>query len=499
MSADTEAFSFFCLAEKSNFKISSVSSSEQNLFVGTHDGEIVVYSLDRKHSSIDAVTEESQPKLVGLTIREERIIKLGKKGKKVHQLEYFPGSARLVSLCSGVLEVWNVHTMQKSGDFPFEDKIDVFAVDSVPVRERICVHSKKSLSLFAFQKSTNSWVMESQHVVGENIEKLVLRDRMVALASKKDYSFFDTAKGSVTELFPYNGSPVVVPMDPLGSSDFLFAQEKLGLTVNTQGVATTGSYQWSSAPLDVVVSPPYVLSLQASAIEVHDHMTLRVAQTIPANDLQHFHKGPRFVFAYSSWTIYALRPYPVMDQVRNFFNRFEIKRGLDLYMTTARNDPDFKENLKQLNEDAGDILFRKGIFEKAFGYYKNSNISMAKLVRFFPSLVPDPDPKMNITLVANREDAQRKKNVKQSTPEDLVRQAKSAFLSFLEFSESKFKNDLNLRTLVQHAQCILTADIQPEEFPKILKKSRGVRFEELEKGLKRLKAYGSLADRKSVV
>lgn len=81
----------------------------------------------------------------------------------------------------------------------------------------------------------------------------------LAVATKKDYLLMDVRNGRALELFPYTAEPAIAIV---GDNEFLFAQDRLGLSINNQGVATRENYTWTDSPSELFIAPPYVLSMQ---------------------------------------------------------------------------------------------------------------------------------------------------------------------------------------------------------------------------------------------
>eukprot|EP01128_Nolandella_sp_AFSM9_P008927 TRINITY_DN5578_c0_g1_i1.p1 TRINITY_DN5578_c0_g1~~TRINITY_DN5578_c0_g1_i1.p1 ORF type:complete len:959 (+),score=183.30 TRINITY_DN5578_c0_g1_i1:124-2877(+) len=491
-----EAFSMFPVISRTPYKITSLVSGAHNIFVGNGEGRIMVFSLDRKHSAPNDLFEskEKKPELSSLSLRFEREVETGGKGK-VKRMAVLHAADLLLSLCDGILECWSMHTMLPAASFPLPSQdrghVKGFCVNVVRDVQEVLIIGKKALYQYAY--ISDQWAWKQTFPVTDATE-VAFSLHTAAIATKKEYTLMDTRNGAFTELFPHGGSPGLLATP---ESEYIFTQDRLGLCVNSSGVVTRANYTFQGTPVNLCHAKPYLIALMADSVHVMDQQSGNLAQVVQLKGATNIHAGKNFVFVYSKDFIIALRPLPIVLQVTNFIKAGNAKMGLDLYMQTSRQDPDFKDNLKSFYQLAGDESFKRCNFEQAFKFYQNSNVDPRKILTFFPFLSTQSNQEMSLSTIVPRALAADSKRARRilptSDPKVLYRVATEQLVEYSRFAMGRFRSDESLKPILNNAIALLLAQLSPNDFKKHLSEMKSdLNFDKLERSLTQMNCWSSL-------
>ena len=162
---------------------------------------------------------------------------------------------------------------------------------------RICVGVKKRLLLFRWSQAGAGGALDfiKEMTLPEQARVLLWANEQVCIGFAREYDLIDVDSGFISkEIFETGRAasagrgPAAAVLESLGSrggggGEMLLANDVRGIFVGCDGRPARSSGQsilWPSAPLAVVHTHPYVVSLLPATVDVHNAVTTTLAQRV---------------------------------------------------------------------------------------------------------------------------------------------------------------------------------------------------------------------------
>eukprot|EP00026_Physarum_polycephalum_P001849 Phypoly_transcript_01852.p1 GENE.Phypoly_transcript_01852~~Phypoly_transcript_01852.p1 ORF type:complete len:921 (+),score=179.80 Phypoly_transcript_01852:230-2992(+) len=441
----TYAFEIIPVALNIPCKVECLDSWGDKMYVGTPDGHVLLYVIEKQKSSDGKTTFKS---------RMETKKKVGGKKAPVTKIEVFPDIGRVFVLCDGNLDVLNAFNLDQTSPLGAGGKgVSTFATKKKSQDYRVCVQARKKLTLY---ECMGSYVQYKEIALTDNASSIAWMNDTIAVAYKREYVLIDVSSGTTTPVFTIDKStPLLSAVD----GDFLFAIAQAGVFVGFNGMPTRGNLTWTNTPVAIGYYQPYLLSLQSKAIEIHNVHNQSQVQTLnfPNNTTLEIMSDARGELvlvstASSPASIYALVPIPVQIQVENLLKLGLIDDALNLFRVTwereaARaeaTEADYNRELAKIHESAGMLLLQELNCKPAFMHFNQSSIDPRVLIYLVPGLLA-PQSTFNTAGQNTVADLIAKKPLTNTKPIDVyLTETRQCLVKFLEKRcDTSVKDDIH--------------------------------------------------------
>eukprot|EP01125_Pyxidicula_operculata_P019345 TRINITY_DN7017_c0_g1_i1.p2 TRINITY_DN7017_c0_g1~~TRINITY_DN7017_c0_g1_i1.p2 ORF type:complete len:677 (-),score=128.28 TRINITY_DN7017_c0_g1_i1:856-2886(-) len=473
-------------------KIDCVETHENYVFIGTSEAKIQVYKF--------IPTEDSKSNDPTCSFELEREITLKRGKKSVRQLACLEGGL-LVTRCDKHIDIIDVSTFEvnPAQQLPIDMQVSQFCIAD---RYKICAlsSSQRTVNIFNY---TGKWTLSKEINLPEAATNIAMIGNTLAISNKKEYQLINLDNvDSPIEVFQFASTPVFTSLLKTEQGcEFLFAQQNLGYPISEKGTATRENYQFKSEPVSFILYDPFIISIQANHIEVHDLYSTKLVQTVGYKGINGSCAGLKYVFLHNSNMLFCLLPHPIEKQARNLIIGGNIQKGLDLYLK-CKKDQDFKEKFRALQELAGEESLKTLQFKQAFNYFLRSGINPLHLLQLFPGLSSKQSAFSIEKIIDNETEKVSLRNVRPVSSKNvsqkmqLVNEAKENLVQYLESvkKDDRFKKDSNLMQELDTALLKLYADVKPSSLQQHIQVvQKNVPLDQMEEYLKALSRWNALA------
>lgn len=360
-------------------KISTLDSWEDNIYVGTQDGFLLVFTV-----SEDGPTGKFT---FNLDIKKS----LGHGKKPVQQIQVFKDILKLFTLCDGNVDVLNLFTLEPTATMPITKGISLFCSEKRSPLYRICIQVNKKLSFYEY---VGNFELIKEIALHEKAVTLEWYNGVVCIGLKKQYVLMELETAEVTPLFPLEKS--TVPIINLMSDDILIVKDELGVFISDKGLPTRTNILWNSPPTAVGFLQPYTVALEPKnqCLEVHNILNQALVQSLPFPVKKNFKfiaksEGSKHMLLASSTTIYTITAMTIEKQIERLLSMRKIKDVIALMEDVTANDrrEEREMKLKKVHRECGLVLFRHLDLDDAFSHFQKSTIDPREIIEFYPDLL----------------------------------------------------------------------------------------------------------------
>jgi len=380
-------------------RIESIDIWGNNIYIGTNDGQILLYILEKVE----------QNRKVSFKSKLEKKRSLGHGKKPIEKIILIADIGKLISLCDGNLDVLNLYNLEPSTSIGLAGKgVTTFCIKKKSPEYKLCILSKKKLSFFEF---VGVFELYKEVFLQDTPITIEWCHNTLCLGYKKEYAVLDIDNEFHKVLFPLDKNSAPKTKLISDQNKFLLTTDDLAIFVNLQGEPVQGAIKWNSTPVSMAYYEPYLITILANkSIEIQDIASEKVVQQInkpPAS----FHQvcegrgsGKDFVVLYSSNpnAVYCLHFSNLDDIVQSYIANGEHKEAIRLFeiffkrdrgVASDYEDPEqekqiYQQRLGKIYEQIAMTEFYKLHFKAAFGYLEKSHIDPRTIITFFPSLLP---------------------------------------------------------------------------------------------------------------
>jgi hypothetical protein len=240
------AFGLVPLVQNTPFKISSLASYNDHVYVGTKDGRVVVFrNVPGSAELLSARLHRSKP---------------------VTTLLLAGPLQRALALCGGKLYVLDLYTLQRSKTI--ETAINkrirgatVFCIDRAgPPLWRLCFGVKRKLVLF--EHGGTEWTFLKELALPESASAMCWFGPSICVGYKREYNIIKVDTGQTIKAGPVldNGDEPYLKVLP-GPHIIAGGMAEVGVLLDLSGNPTSGVVGWSGDVNSSVYTYPYLASL----------------------------------------------------------------------------------------------------------------------------------------------------------------------------------------------------------------------------------------------
>jgi hypothetical protein len=462
----------------SNTQIEYIESWDKNIYIGTSDGSILHYTINKypnnenKFNNNSFIYYKSECRFIQRKNISDK--------KPINKLIIIPSESILLVLCDNTiifLDSKSLNNIASNKISPIKIVLNVCTNEAISSNLQICVAKKYSIEYINFDHGVHQ-LMELPHNYS-NIIKMRCFSNKVCIADNTSYNIYDITNGESISLFSYNqtyGKPLI---DTLDENEFMFVTSTaqgmgLGVFISSKGDATRGTLQWQYYPNSIAFQYPYMLALMDdNTLAVHNILDQKLIQTIhiPREIQQYQITNAKLIFnnneqkndsknlnakvlLYSNSKLYALTMKPIDFQLKEMMNEKYINYALFLLdhdILKEEYQTEIKEaKLRQNYRDAGYVLMNETLFDDALEYFQKGNVNPINLINLFDeyrvsSLVTSPTKFENNELIPNSINSIIKRNLdknykdidestKESFSQAFYENAKNMLMKYLKYA-----------------------------------------------------------------
>ena len=231
---DFDAFGLVPVIQNAPFKVTSIASYNDHIYIGTKDGRIVVYQNEPGSSELVSC------KLV--------------RGKSVDNLIIVGPLQRLIAVCGGSVHSLDLYTLQrrKDAEKQMNKKVkgcgSVFCLDkSGPPDWRLCFAVKRKLVLFEYDNLKNGdWHFTKELAVPEQCSAICMYGDSICVGYRKQYYVIKVQSGETIDV-PLMLDGVQDPFIQVlpGPQFLLGGMQGMGVLVDGNADPTSGVVEWT--------------------------------------------------------------------------------------------------------------------------------------------------------------------------------------------------------------------------------------------------------------
>ncbi|KAN0026961.1 hypothetical protein ACTFIU_009639 [Dictyostelium citrinum] len=395
-------------------KIESIEIWQNNIYLGTNDGQILLYIIEKVENN----------KKVSFKSRMEKSKSLGYGKKPVEKLLLIADIGKLLTLCDGNLDVYSMYNLDGpniQNGISTNKGVITFCSKKKSQEFKICVVTKRKLTFYEF---IGVFDMYKEIVLPEIALTVEWCKTSLCVGSRKEYAIVDADSGLYKSLLQLDKN-VPGPRTKLilDQEKFLLTTIDLSVMVDLQGDIVEGSIIWDSNPMSMSYLEPYLITiLQNRCINIHDMKNQRLIQELNNNNnssnkgsssatatafQQTFEgrgNGKDFIVLYSSSPnrVYCLHVGNIDDLVHQLINRGEHEEAIRLFEIFFKReraeledtyDPKREKQIHQarlckIYELVAMSEFYRFKFSSAFKYLQLSKLDHRAIISFFPTYMP---------------------------------------------------------------------------------------------------------------
>ena len=263
-------------------------------------------------------------------------MQISPQNQPVEKIICVPEFASLLVLCGGQLHILNMYSLEISATIPKEvgtmatsvraigqlmgvkgdNSVTSFCVQYPRELFRVCCQIRGAIMFYEILGSKGEQpepfltIPLQENQLGQQME---WTERRCVIGTTQEYISFDLTTRIPQQLFALDNSPAQIICT---HEDLLLVSGRVGVFVDYESRITRGSITWSSPPLSVSYSYPYIVALLLGGkIEVHNIYNQRQVQILEYTQrFRHISKGELLLMAIRD-QIYCLTAKPIEEQV----------------------------------------------------------------------------------------------------------------------------------------------------------------------------------------
>lgn len=389
---DVKAFDFVPVIEKLQFvgekaetKIECIECCGKELYVGTSDSFLVLYTLEEKHEANGKVVYKSSKMLH--TVLDSR--------KPVKCIKAASALNRLLILCDSSLLILNMYDLEITGGEPKLRGISTFCVNENPnINDpfciQICVAQKRKLQVYNVTAEKLSHVKDIR--VPEPALGIAVDGSYICAALQTQYTVYNFNTNITQHLFPYGCEEFHPIIRRITKEEFLLsAPERLGMFVNAEGMSNRPPILWSYPLRALAYSHPYILGLSDDVIMVYSILDQQLKQSLPFIGGRSIGNFDGRIYVTSGTAVYSLTPVPWEKQVEDLLANSRVEEALELAQNANRvgmKKEQYQKVYHKIQQQAAFICFSSGKFGKARELFDSSSVDPREVISLFPGLMP---------------------------------------------------------------------------------------------------------------
>ncbi|KNC98386.1 uncharacterized protein SPPG_06092 [Spizellomyces punctatus DAOM BR117] len=390
--------------------IVSLELCDSHLYVGTSDGHIFHYTLER-----ESAAEVDAPLKSHLNVKKF----LGFGRRHVDAIIAVPTESKLVVLCDASANFFELDTLSQ-----------VPALVAQPVKAITCFcadrYTQSPMPMSFAKRRTlvsghlgDMLELEKEISLPDGAIMMVRYESRICAADQHQYKLINIDNGLTIPLFPYDRTLQKPLAIVVSNGEYLLATATpqglgLGLFISPNGEPIRGTLEWPAIPKSLAFHFPYVAALlHNNCIEIHNIFNQKRVQTItlPASSEPKFlveatfemelpmdksaSNGSIRLLVGCKETVLALRMDCLERQVDDLLELRSVEAAVQLAETMMQGQQHESTDaqrlkLSSLYQRAGLIYFKDTLFEEAFELFTKGEIESERLLKLFPDVAGSP-------------------------------------------------------------------------------------------------------------
>ncbi|KJE88502.1 TGF beta receptor associated protein [Capsaspora owczarzaki ATCC 30864] len=377
----------------SKAEITSVELWDNNVYVGTSDGFLLYFVLERGVSPTGKTTYQSR-------LESKKHLGLGKKA--VDKILAVPRHQKLVVVCNGTMIIMHMYNLKvdTSANGTLKNVGLVCHDEASRSRSSLVVARRKSATAKALclYRLTEELTGDAELPVPELPLAMARFGNAICLAFPRAYSMMHIDQGAMIELFAFDVQVTRPAVKVVGAGEFLLgvttSLDTLAMFVSEAGTPSRAPLQLSSNPLGVGYNHPYVVSMCDDVVQVHSTIDQLLKQSVPFRSGRTLTDCNGNIVAATHQVIYALDPVPVSSQIQGMLRERRVSEALTLADEALPHDSDDfdgqkrRRALRRIQQQAGFVYLAMQSFEQAEEMFTKSLLDPRELVVLCPWLMP---------------------------------------------------------------------------------------------------------------
>ncbi|KAJ3174169.1 transforming growth factor, beta receptor associated protein 1 [Geranomyces variabilis] len=397
--------------------ITAVELCDANLYVGTSDGYLLHYILDRAELSGRDVSEPGSDAGVERMHHIKTSPGVGK--RSLDSLLAFPTESKMVVFSDSTVTFLELDTLRQ-----------VPPVMCMPVKQAVCFCADKIVQspvplTFARRRMLlagylgDMLEMEKELPLTDGPVVMMVRhgDRVCA-ADQHMYKLIFLSSGETIPLFPYDRSLQRPLAAAYSDGEFLLVTATpqgggLGMFIAQNGEPVRGTLEWPAIPKSLAFQYPYVAALLANnTIEVHNLVNQQLMQKLAFPPGFTLHSMVEATFDLELGTsglgdggtirilvaggdaVLGIKMAPLRRQIDWLMESDSIEQAIELAEHVSLGQPQEYSNtkLQDLYCRAGLIYLERMLFDQALNMFKKAELDPAVLLEIYEPRVPPLSP-----------------------------------------------------------------------------------------------------------
>ena len=369
-----------------NVSISCFDLEQDNLFIGTTNGQVIQFSI-ATNSRKSAVFSTEHLATTKLPV-----------SSRISNLFCSLSISAIICVCDEQLYCLQSNSLKIVSSLSGRAKsISCMSINQNPVNddtigvEFLIGTSRKMIQLFHLSLDYKLSLIKQVSV--SEIPICIAVDSWVAIwASSGAYYITDMKSGTSSMLFPYQKGSIVEPfVKRIGVGEFILnGPNALGVFANSQGVSQKPPLTWSPTTFATAFSHPYVLALDDEFLTVHSVLDQIQKQSIPSPGWKHLENTNRKVVVGSSRDLLVALLLTQQQQIKGLLDEKRIDEALavlDNYYQTnsAKNEEDFFAFKRKTEQKCAFFKLKNREFSEARRLFLSSDLQIETLIGMWPS------------------------------------------------------------------------------------------------------------------
>ena len=321
-------------------------------------------------------------------------------GKVIEQVTVIESLNIVIAIVDGLIRVLDLLTLTPRAKLDSTKECYMFCTNrhqltsssSSPALS-LCVALRRKLLFFRWEGNGFRAVSEVPMLSSVKAAEFVSKNSCM-VGTSKDYVVIQIDSSTVTEMFPVGkrGKPIIAL---LPDDEVLLAKDNQGIFVSADGRPTrdeASSIVFADAPLDVVYSHPYIISMLNASVEVRNLTTRTLIQTVDCKSGKSMTCRPGRIYLLTANAVVLLQQTSLAKQVQDLVAHNAFPEAIALASLSNPTDPTWEERRTERLNDVylryGYFLFNQGKFDDAMRYFQQAKCSPRQILALFSDVLP---------------------------------------------------------------------------------------------------------------
>ncbi|RUS79603.1 hypothetical protein EGW08_012628 [Elysia chlorotica] len=380
-----DAFEPVPILERLPLHIESISSFESTLLLGTREGVLLQYKVQRSKNKGDNKFE----------VQLERSNKSFAK-KPITQLAAVPELYILISLSDNVISVHDLTSFNLITCVQKTKGASLFAVDvqnkqtptGVEPSLRIGIASKRKIQLFYWHNRDFTELLNDLSVYDIPHALTWCKDSL-CVGFKRDYYMINSKTGNLKELFPVGNNQRYPIVTRLFDNRLALGRDAMSILINSEGDPTQKEpINWSDIPQAMEHSLPYLVAILPKFVEVRTITPKMLIQNITLSDARYICQGDGCLYVASQNTVWRLVVVQYSLQIKQLLKSKEFELALKLAELVEEQASEKEKRIRNIKNLYAFDLFCQKRFGDSLSLFAKLGTDPAHVIGLYPNLLP---------------------------------------------------------------------------------------------------------------